>query len=349
MEQYNLYKVVPHLVDFIDNLTNWYIRRSRRRFWKSENDSDKDVAYGTLYYVLVTFSKVMAPFLPFVTEAIYRNLVFGKLGGEPSSVHLTQYPSAADGAIDEPLELKMQLVRKAVAMGRALRSRFAIKTRQPLSEFTVVLADHRKIDLIRGMEELVKEELNVKKVAFDTNEERVVSISAKPNFKKLGRVFGPRMKDASAVIEKFSAAEIKGLEAGDKVDVLGNELAYDDIEIRRVRRSGLEVETEGELTVALEVAITPELKKECMAREFVNRVQNRRKETGLSVTDRIVIRCACPPDVETALSDFRAYVCAETLAVDIRYADAAAVENAERVDVEGLDVYIGVEKTEACG
>ncbi|MDR0331203.1 MAG: isoleucine--tRNA ligase [Chitinispirillales bacterium] len=349
MEQYNLYKVVPHLVDFIDNLTNWYIRRSRRRFWKSENDGDKDVAYGTLYCVLVRFSKVMAPFLPFVTEAIYRNLVCGKLKGEPPSVHLTPYPSAIDSAIDGPLELKMLLVRKAVAMGRALRSRFAIKTRQPLSEFTVVLADRKKIDLIRDMEELVKDELNVKKVVFDSNEERVVSISAKPNFKKLGKAFGPKMKEASLLIERFSHADIKNLEGGGTIDVLGNRLAYGDIEIRRVRREGLEVETEGELTVALEVTITPELKKECVAREFVNRVQNRRKEAGLNVADRIVIHCSCRPEVAAALADFRGYVCAETLAVDIRYADAAAIRNAERVEVEGLEAHIGVEKTDLGG
>jgi len=349
MELYNLYKVVPHLVNFIDNLTNWYIRRSRRRFWKSENDSDKDVAYGTLYYVLVQFSKVMAPFLPFVTEAIYRNLVNGKLSGEPSSVHLAPYPSALDDAIDEPLELKMQLIRQAVTMGRALRSRFTIKTRQPLSEFTVVLADRKKIELIMDMEELIKDELNVKKVIFDSEEERVVSISAKPNFKKLGKLLGPRMKEASEAIEKFTAADIKNLESGGAIDVLGTSLTYGDIEIRRVKREGFEVETEGDLTVGLEVTITPELKKECMAREFVNRVQNRRKDTGLNVTDRIVIHCACPPEIKEALDEFRDYVCSETLAVDIRHEAGANIKGAESVEVEGLDVLIGVEKTSSGG
>jgi len=349
MESYNLYKVVPHLVDFIDNLTNWYIRRSRRRFWRSENDGDKNIAYGTLYCVLVQFSKVMAPFLPFVTETIYRNLVNGKLSGEPSSVHLTAYPSAAADAVDEPLELKMKLVRQAVAMGRALRSRFTIKTRQPLSEFTVVLSDSKKIDLIRDMEELVKEELNVKKVVFDSDEERVVSISAKPNFKKLGKAFGKKMKDAGALIERFSAADIKKLESGNSIDVLGTALSYDDIEIRRAKREGLEVETEGELTVALEVTITPELKRECAAREFVNRVQNRRKEIGLNVADRIVIHCSCPKEIEDALTDFRDYVCAETLAVNIEYVPAAAIGNAASVDVEGMDAVIGVEKTDIGG
>ncbi|MDR2577647.1 MAG: isoleucine--tRNA ligase [Chitinispirillales bacterium] len=345
MEQYNLYKVVPHLVDFIDNLTNWYIRRSRRRFWKSENDCDKDLAYGTLYYVLVQFSKVMAPFLPFVTEEIYRNLVVGKLAGAPSSVHLADYPETIAEKIDKALGVKMQLVRQAVSMGRALRSRFTIKTRQPLSEFTVVVADRKKIELIMDMEELIKDELNVKKVTFDSQEERVVSISAKPNFKKLGKVFGQRMKDASEAIEKFSAADIKNLESGAAIDVLGTSLSYDDIEIRRTKREGFEVETEDELTVGLEVTITPELKKECMAREFVNRVQNRRKDTGLNVTDRIIIHYSCPPEIKAALADFRGYVCAETLAVDIQYADNVEdIKNGERVEVEGLDVLIGVEK-----
>jgi len=349
MELYNLYKVVPHLVDFIDNLTNWYIRRSRRRFWRSENDGDKHIAYGTLYYVLVQFSKVMAPFLPFVTETIYRNLVHGKLANEPSSVHLTAYPTVESDAIDEPLELKMQLVRQAVAMGRALRSRFTIKTRQPLSEFTVVLSDRKKIDLIRDMEELVKEELNVKKVSFDSDEERVVSISAKPNFKKLGKIFGQKMKEAGALIEQFSAADIKKLEGGAAIDVMGTALTYGDIEIRRAKREGLEVETEGELTVALEVTITPELKRECVAREFVNRVQNRRKEIGLNVADRIIIRYSSPKEIEDALADFRSYVCAETLAVDIESVPSAAINNAEKVDVEGMEVTIGVEKTDKGG
>jgi isoleucyl-tRNA synthetase len=128
---------------------------------------------------------------------------------------------------------------------------------------------------------------------------------------------------------------------------LGTALTYDDIEIRRAKHEGVEVETEGELTVALEVTITPELKKECMAREFVNRVQNRRKDTGLNVTDRIVIRCSCPPEIEAAIAEYRGYVCAETLAVDIRH--ESDFKDAERVDVEGLDVLIGVEKTESGG
>jgi isoleucyl-tRNA synthetase len=342
MERYNLYKVVPLLVDFIDNLTNWYIRRSRRRFWRSENDGDKMAAYGTLYYVLVQFSKVMAPFLPFLTEAIYRNLVVGKIEGAPSSVHLTKYPRAAESVVDEELDLKMRLVRQAVTMGRALRSRFTIKTRQPLSEFTIVMADKRKLNLIKDMEALIKDELNVKRVTFDSQEERVVSVSAKPNFKKLGKMFGPAMKEASVIIEKFSAADIKALESGSNIEVLGKTLTYEDIEIRRTKHEGVEVQTEGELTVGLETTLTLELKNECMAREFVNRVQNLRKSGGLNVTDRIIIHCICPPELENALNEFYRYVSMETLAVDIRF-NSEAAQSGEQADMEELAVKIKVE------
>ncbi|MFP4163661.1 MAG: isoleucine--tRNA ligase [Chitinispirillaceae bacterium] len=344
MEQYNLYKVVPLLVDFIDNLTNWYIRRSRRRFWKSENDNDKDLAYQTLYYVLVQFSKVMAPFLPFLTEAIYRNLVVGKLEGASGSVHLEKFPEPIETTIDEDLELKMKLVRQAVTMGRALRSRFTIKTRQPLSEFTVIVASERKLALMKQMESLIKDELNVKNVRFDSREDRVVSVSAKPNYKRLGRQYGPKMKDAAKIIEGFTTAQIKDLEKGAAEEVMGVSLTYEDIEIRRTKHEGMEVETEGELTVAIDTTITGELRNEGMAREFVNRVQNLRKSSGLNVTDRIVIHCACPDELRKAVEGFREYICSETLAVNLVFGD---VSDGEKVDVDGLEAVIRVQKAEA--
>ena len=345
MEQYNLYKVVPLLVDFIENLTNWYIRRSRRRFWKSENDQDKDVAYGTLYYVLVQFSKVMAPFLPFLTEAIYRNLVVGKLSGALPSVHLSGYPLADTSRSEPDLETKMQLVRQAVTMGRALRSRFIIKTRQPLQEFTVIVRDCKKLELLQQMESLIREELNVKSVRFDTEEHVVVSISAKPNYKKLGKVFGPKMKEAASVIESFSTEQIHALENGESTDVAGKLIGFDEIEIRRTKREGIEVETEGELTVALDTTITEELREEGLAREFVNRVQNLRKSTGLNVTDRIVISCACPESLSSALRHFSEYVCSETLAVDLQCVSESA--RMEQVAIEDLTAWIRIDRAEA--
>ncbi|MDO5576509.1 MAG: isoleucine--tRNA ligase, partial [Fibrobacter sp.] len=341
MEQYNLYKVVPLLVDFIDNLTNWYIRRSRRRFWKSENDSDKELAYKTLYYVLVQFSKMTAPFLPFLTEAIYRNLVVGKIKDAPESVHLVSYPQAKAEDCDPDLELKMQLVRQAVAMGRALRSRFTIKTRQPLREFTIIVRDKNNLELLQQMETLIKEELNVKAVRFDTEEDVVVTISAKANFKKLGKVYGTRMKDAAAVINNFTAETIRELENGKRIAVEGVEIGFDDIEIRRAKKEGFEVETLGELTVALDTAITDELKEEGMAREFINRVQNIRKSSNLNVTDRIRIFCSCSKTLETALVNFREYICNETLATDLVF--ESKTDAMEIVEVEGSETGIRIE------
>ncbi|NLD98783.1 MAG: isoleucine--tRNA ligase, partial [Fibrobacter sp.] len=337
MEQYNLYKVVPILVDYIDNLTNWYIRRSRRRFWKSENDQDKEVAYQTLYHVLIQFSKVMAPFLPFLTDAIYRNLAVGKLTGAAESVHLTVYPLHGEGRSYPELERKMQLVRQAVTMGRALRSRFIIKNRQPLKEVTIVVRDTDTLALLKEMVSLIREELNVKQVRFDTEEEIVVSISAKANFKKLGKLYGPAMKEAAAAIENFSPEQIRLLESGTRTEVCGKEIGFEDIEIRRTKREGIEVETQGELTVALDTTITDELRDEGIAREFVNRVQNIRKSSGFSVTDRIIIRYSGPEQLSTVLQNFKEYVCTETLATGL-YADQ--IDKMENIEIDEISARV---------
>jgi isoleucyl-tRNA synthetase len=345
MEQYNLYKVVPLLIDFIDNLTNWYIRRSRRRFWKSENDRDKDVAYRTLYYVLVDFVKVMAPFLPFLTEAIYRNLAAGRIAGAAESVHLTRYPVSHSELVDEDLELAMRLVREAVVSGRSLRSKYTIKIRQPLGECTVIMRDKDKLALIKKSEALIVEELNVKKVIFDNNEEHVVSISAKANFKKLGKVLGARMKEAAAEIEKFTFEQIHSLERGDTITVAGYEVTFGDIEIRRTKHEHIEVETGGEMTVALDTTITPELKKEGLAREFVNRVQNLRKDAGFEVSDRInVVFETGNKELSGALAQFLDYIKSETLTVDLAEAKASEEMKQEVCEIEDIKITIGIKK-----
>ncbi len=346
MELYNLYKVVPILTDFIDNLTNWYIRRSRRRFWKSENDDDKEIAYRTLYYVLVEFVKVMAPFLPFLTETIYRNLAVDKLKGVPISVHLEVYPETLHDHIDRDLELSMRLVREAVVMGRALRSKFTIKTRQPLAECTIIMHDPEKLGLIRHMESLIREELNVKKVVFDTNEERVVTISAKANFKRLGKRLGPRMKEVGAFIESaFTAETIHHLERVGMIDVLGCTIAFDDIEIRRTKHEHIEVETGTEMTVALDTTITPELYREGLAREFVNRVQNLRKAAGFEVSDRIKICCdSNSADLRDSIYLWEGYIRSETLTMDLSFGILPDGMYSEPVEIDGIRAVIGVAK-----
>jgi isoleucyl-tRNA synthetase len=344
MEQYNLYRVVPLLVDFIDNLTNWYIRRSRRRFWKSENDQDKDHAYATLYHVLVEFSKVMAPFLPFCTEAIYRNLVGSAKddAGAPESVHLAAFPGADGRLIDEDLDEKMRLARAIVVMGRALRSRFSIKTRQPLSEVTVVIREAKKRSLMRDMEAIIREELNVKRVSFGDNEASVVALSVKPNFRSLGKRYGPKMKEAAAAIEAFRLREIDRLENGETIEVLGVAVGLADIEIRRTKHEGVVVETQDEMTVALNTEITKELEDECAAREFVNRIQNIRKKADLKLTDRITVRCACPAPLKEALTRFSEYICNETLARAIEWNPVTVPGQVEKVDINGVPADVQV-------
>jgi isoleucyl-tRNA synthetase len=346
MEQYNLYRVVPLLVDFIDNLTNWYIRRSRRRFWKSENDDDKDWAYSTLYRVLLEFSKVMAPFLPFCTEAIYRNLTAKAPaeGNTVASVHLAPFPSAESVTIDEDLVEKMRLTRAIVSMGRALRSRFSIKTRQPLSDMTVIIRDQKKRSLMLDMELLVREELNVKRVRFNDNEDSVVSLSAKADFRRLGKRYGPKMKEAAKSIEAFTSQQIDRLEKGETIDVLGSAIGLDDIEIRRTKREGVVVETQEDMTVALNTEITKELEEECAAREFVNRVQNLRKKSDLKLTDRIAVRCACSGRLQEALRHFEGYICNETLAKSIDWSLDTRGGPVEKVEIndDPADVQLNV-------
>jgi len=342
MERYNLYRVVPLLVDFIDNLTNWYIRRSRRRFWKSENDEDKAAAYETLHYVLVQFARVMAPFLPFLTEAIFRNLTACLHGGNPPSVHLTAFPEA-DPALDCPqLEAKMEMVRQVVAMGRAVRSRHQIKVRQPLAAMTVVIRDEKRRGLVADMAALIKEELNIKQVVFSDNEDSFVTVSAKPNYKKLGKVFGPRMKEAAGEIEKLTHAQIRALESGAVVSVAGQRIGIDDIEVRRTQHAGVDVETQGDITIGLNTEITPELRDEGHAREVVNRIQNIRKASGFSVTDRILVAVNCDGALRAALEKHREYICAETLASNLSWELPAAAVPAEAVDINGLEARIWI-------
>ncbi|MCW8965199.1 MAG: DUF5915 domain-containing protein, partial [Candidatus Pacearchaeota archaeon] len=258
---------------------------------------------------------------------------------------MNNFPAKRDGLTDPDLELKMKLVRQAVTMGRALRSRFTIKTRQPLSEFTIIVRDQEICTLLRNNEQMIREELNVKEVRFDTNEEIVVSVHAKPNFKRLGRVFGSAMKKAADEIGKFTVEQIRTLEAGETITVEGHPVTFEDIEIRRVKHEGVEVETEGELTVALDTTITDELRAEGMAREFVNRVQNLRKSAEFQVSDRITITTTATGELADAVRKHQEYICSETLALSIDFV-GSETDGMESLDVDGHMTHIGVARSD---
>ena len=309
-----LQRAIEPINEFVDLLTNWYIRRSRRRFWRSENDSDKTQAYETLYSVLMKLVHVSAPFIPFITEVIYRNL---RTGDMPESVHLSRFPTEDGSARDEDLEYRMAVTRKTVSLGRALRSVHSIKTRQPLKALHLVTKDQRERAVLREMENIVREELNVKTVVFRENEEELVRLRAKANFRVLGKQLGRSMKKAAGLIAAFTTEDIQSILDGAtlSLEVDGNTIDLDasSVFVERTEKENLKVLNDGSLTVALDPEITDELYREGVVRDIVRAVQNLRKERDLEVTDRITLAMYGPDEVRVAIEAFEEYLLTETL------------------------------------
>ncbi len=315
LDQYDIQKAIEPIVHFIDQLNNWYIRRSRRRFWKSGSDADKEQAYQTLHAVLLKLVKTAAPFVPFVTEEIYQNL---KGSSDPASVHLCDYPVARQEMRDGELEKKMAVTQKAVSLGRALRSMHNLKTRQPLKAIHLVTRDQQEKKVLREMEDIICEELNVKEAVFRENEEDLVEYQAKANFKVLGKRLGKKMKTAAARIQQLGMGEIQSLLEGATLAIELEdetvEITRESVVIQRFEKTGLKVINEGSLTVALDPEVTEELRREGQIRDLVRGVQNLRKEKGLDVTDRISLAVHGSEEMRTALTEFEDYLLAETLA-----------------------------------
>ena len=320
MDSYDLQKAVRPFVRFIEDLTNWYIRRSRRRFWKSTNDGDKLCAYRTLRYVLVQLAKVAAPFTPFIAEEIYRNL---KGASDPDSVHLCDFPTANAAARDLGLEKRMADVQVAVELGRRLRADNDLKVRQPLSALKLAGGD------VKGLEELIEDELNVKSVVFVADETDLCNVSYKANFKTLGKKCGPRMKAVAAAI---AAAKSVPFECE------GFTITADDVLVARSPREGLVVASEGAIVVGLETALTPELMAEGLAREFVSHVQAMRKEADFEVTQRISLTVEADDETKAALEAHLDYVKNETLTTEFAFAS----NEAEAVELNGHSTRIKV-------
>ncbi|PKL05995.1 MAG: isoleucine--tRNA ligase, partial [Spirochaetae bacterium HGW-Spirochaetae-9] len=315
LEAYELQPAIEPILDFIDSLNNWYIRRSRRRFWKSENDGDKAQAYDTLNRVLKRLVLVTAPFMPFITESIYQNL---KSPTDPESIHLCSWPEYDERFRNIDLERDMDSVRHAVSMGHALRVVNDLKTRQPLASVQLVTKVTEERAVLAAMEDILREELNVKSVIFRQNEEDLVEYSAKANFRVLGKELGKDMKVAAAAIEKLTPAQIAGLLAGQPVEIAISgrtfALSQESVEVRRNEKAGLKVLNEGTLTVALDTTVTPALLREGYVRDLIRGLQNLRKESGFEVTDRIAILLNGDAELREACEEFRALIGGETLA-----------------------------------
>jgi isoleucyl-tRNA synthetase len=321
MERYDLTKVARAISDFVlDELSNWYVRRCRRRFWKSDLGRDKMAAFETLYEVLLTLAKLMAPLAPFFSEEVYLNLTRPSNTGT-ESVHLETYPSKSAAAFsyrDAELEARMGLVRRIVNLGRLLRNESNIKVRQPLSRIVVVAKKQSTRDQVSGMTNLILEEINVKKIEFVTNVEDLTLKRAVPQFKRLGPRLGKMANPTAAAIKELEHEQITELErAGNLRLTVAEEvveIVSDDIEILSESAEGLMVQNDNELTVALDTVVTPELREEGLAREFVNRVQNMRKSAGYDVVDRINIYTVLSDELGKAVQKRADYIRNETLA-----------------------------------
>jgi len=349
MDRYDLQSAVRPFVAFIDDLTNWYIRRSRRRFWKSDDDGDKMQAYSTLYDVLLGLSKIAAPFTPFISETIYQNLRRGSLHGcpdMPESVHLCDFPTAADTKRDTVLEGQMAVVMSAVEMGRALRAEYKLKNRQPLAKMHVVCDDEKLLANIQALESLISDELNVREVEFSTDSSELATIQAKPNFKQLGPKLGPLMKKAVPLINSLSNEQITAISSGETVTVELEgkiiELTADDIVVVHIPKEGLAVSTEGSLVVGLDTQLNDDLVVEGLAREFVNKVQNLRKEMDFEITQRIHMVFSADEAVAQAVSAHGNYIEAETLALSCKTADLEEVKSFA-LDLNGHACLVSIE------
>ncbi len=331
MEAYRLYNVVPRLLAFIDDLTNWYIRCSRRRFWKNDDPQDQTAAYATLYEVLTRLAAVLAPFMPFISEEIHRRLVCDLDPAAPASVHWCDYPQAEAACIDRDLEAAMDLARRAVGLGRRLREDHRLRVRLPLAGLTIVHRD----PVVRAQAEtlagLIADELNVKAVHSDGDESAFCALVVKPDFQALRQRCPQRIKDVQQAVRDWGFAEIARLEAGETITVIDVAIGLSDLLLERRPREGVAVASDGQLSVALDTTLTPQLQREGLARDCINLIQNARKQAGLEVSDRIHLTWhSDDPTIIAALSDHAGLIAEETLALKI-----------DRAEVDGPDQALG--------
>lgn len=320
-DDYDITKAARAISYFtIEQLSNWYVRRNRRRFWKSEMNADKISAYQTLYQCLVTIAKLSSPIAPFISEEIYRclNKVTKK---EPfESVHLSHYPEV--GPIDEKLLLKMEVALKIVSIVRSMRSKNNLKVRQPLQKMLVVVKKEDQ-QAVREMEQVILDEVNVKQLELLDTDSDIVVKKAKPNFKSIGPKFGKKVNLIANAIKSFDNEQIKTIESGVNLSININgesiEITPQDVEIVSEEIKGWIVESEDGITVSLDTNLTPELIREGLAREFVNRVQNMRKDADFEVSDRISITVDTSENLKEAITEIKSYIMQETLAVDLNF------------------------------
>ena len=319
MKRYRLYNVVPKLFAFIADLTNWYIRLNRSRFWAEEVTADKVAAYSTLYTAVHELSASMAPFAPFLSEHIY--LALAELADEqppqPLSVHLCSYPEPEPSMQQPALEEAVSRMQQVIELGRRKREEVRIHLRTPLRRLTIVHRDAALLDEIKSLERYVKSELNVKEVRYDEDESRYIALAAKPNFPVLGKRLGKRMKSFQARIQALDPAALEAFQECGAIEIDGETFDTNEIAIFRQAKDGANALSNRYVSIDLDCTLSDDLVREGWAREVVNRIQRARKDRGLNVSDRIRVIYRCAEELERAIAAHRGYIASETLAVEL--------------------------------
>jgi isoleucyl-tRNA synthetase len=344
-EAYELSNLIPAFTRLCDDLNNWYIRRGRRRYWRAKSesvtfDSDKHQAYATLLRVLTTLTRAMAPVMPFFTEYLYQRLMVDTgLAAPGESVHEQEFPKADSALIDPALEARIETARSAIALGLVIREREKIGVRRPLARVTVASPDEAVRSAVEQLADALCGELNVKEVVAIADDSALCSLSAKANFKRLGKRLGAKMKAVASAVEKLDAAAIARLELGETLEVEGEALTREDILLAREALPGNASETQGGVTVVLDTNVTPELAAEGLAREVVSRVQNLRKEAELNVSQRIQLFVDATGPVSKMLEvpELSGMIVRETLGVALERVNVASFPSASVKKLESID------------
>ena len=348
LEAYEPTRAGRAISDFVnDNLSNWYVRLNRRRFWGGGMTEDKLSAYQTLYTCLETVAKLMAPIAPFYADQLFLDLVAVTGRENVESVHLSDFPVYDESKIDKNLEERMQMAQDVSSMVLALRRKVNIKVRQPLHTVMIPVVDAHQQESIEAVKNLILNEVNVKELKFVDNTAGILVKKIKPDFKKLGPRYGKTMKALAATIQSMSQEDINAFEKAGTFTLMvdGQEAVLErtDVEIISEDIPGWLVANEGRLTVALDITVTEDLRKEGLARELVNRIQNLRKSSGFDITDKIHVSILSCEEMDEAIHDYKDYIANQVLAESIEIMDNA-ISDATELDFEDFKLSVKIEK-----
>ena len=344
-ENFQVFKFMKEATRLLDDISNWYVRRNRRRFWKSESDSDKTAAYFTLYTVLVKYIKVMSPIIPFLSEKMYQNLVVKSDASAPSSIHLTDFPEFDEALANDELIHEVDTVINIVSLGRSARNKANIKIRQPLSEIVIFCDGETRTALERNANQVL-EELNMKGLRFVELDADLVTYSLKPNFSVLGQKLGKEMKNAISQIEQMdSSVVIEKLKHKSpvKITILEEtvELTVNDLTVAETPKEGFSISSSLSVIVGINTHITEALENEGIVRDLIRQVQNLRKDSGLKVEDRIDVELKCDKNIENALSENKSYFMTEVLALDLKYA-SPNLQHKTSFKINGISIELSI-------